>query len=157
MKTCKRCNESLPLDSFHRHSGFKDGRRTICKKCANAQSRQYYNDNRDQHLETCRNWQSRNPEKLKQYQATHRHKMRKASVLWTQNHPKRTRAQKRLNYAVFKGEIERQKECQVCGCKEVKTEAHHWDYDKPLDVIWVCTACHGWIHRKHSQRNVVNA
>lgn len=157
MKTCKRCETSLPLDSFHKHSGFKDGRRTICKNCANAESRKYYKENRDSHLDSCRDWQKRNPEKLKQYQDKHRSKRRSNSVLWRQRYPERIRAQKKLNYAVFKGEVERCEKCQICGCGDVKTEAHHFDYDKPLEVIWVCTACHGWIHRKHAQREVVNA
>ena len=30
--------------------------------------------------------------------------------------------------------------CEVCG--EAKTDAHHEDYSKPLDVRWLCHACH---------------
>jgi transcription elongation factor Elf1 len=30
--------------------------------------------------------------------------------------------------------------CQVCG--ELKTEAHHPDYTKPLDVVWLCKDHH---------------
>ena len=30
--------------------------------------------------------------------------------------------------------------CESCGDPEV--EMHHADYDKPLEVIWLCNACH---------------
>jgi len=36
--------------------------------------------------------------------------------------------------------------CQVCG-SNIKTEAHHEDYDKPLDVIWLCRKHHAEIHK----------
>jgi hypothetical protein len=36
--------------------------------------------------------------------------------------------------------------CEVCG--EKKVEAHHDDYDKPLDVRWLCKAHHTDVHRK---------
>jgi ribosomal protein S27AE len=36
--------------------------------------------------------------------------------------------------------------CEVCG--EKKVEAHHDDYDKPLDVRWLCPAHHAETHRE---------
>jgi hypothetical protein len=37
--------------------------------------------------------------------------------------------------------------CPCARCGEVKAEAHHPDYSKPLDVIWLCDICHGLEHR----------
>lgn len=31
--------------------------------------------------------------------------------------------------------------CSKCGC-EAKLDGHHEDYDRPLDVIWLCRPCH---------------
>jgi hypothetical protein len=31
--------------------------------------------------------------------------------------------------------------CAQCGAAE-RTQAHHHDYDRPLDVTWLCPTCH---------------
>lgn len=36
--------------------------------------------------------------------------------------------------------------CSVCQATE-KIHAHHEDYSKPLDVIWLCNKCH---HNRHN-------
>jgi hypothetical protein len=33
LKRCGKCGQQRTLDEFHRHSGFRDGRRSICKEC----------------------------------------------------------------------------------------------------------------------------
>jgi len=38
--------------------------------------------------------------------------------------------------------------CMKCGLVTKKgMEWHHWDYEKPLDVISLCKRCHGLAHR----------
>src|SRR3990167_6956341 len=33
-------------------------------------------------------------------------------------------------------------------CEQIKiVEGHHFDYEKPLEVVWVCRKCHSLIHR----------
>lgn len=48
MKTCTKCREYLPLDSFHASRRRKDGRRGICKLCANEAAKQWYEANKEQ-------------------------------------------------------------------------------------------------------------
>jgi hypothetical protein len=48
--------------------------------------------------------------------------------------------------AVKSGKLVR-KPCEVCGKK--KSQAHHDDYSKPLDVRWLCQVHHSEHHRKH--------
>ena len=36
------------------------------------------------------------------------------------------------------------KPCKVCG--DLNVEAHHEDYSKPLDVVWLCHKHHGVVH-----------
>lgn len=46
--------------------------------------------------------------------------------------------------AIKKGILKR----QMCNCGNLKTEAHHPDYYKPLEVIWLCINCHRKEHLK---------
>lgn len=57
-------------------------------------------------------------------------------------------AQNMLEYAIRAGKVLRQTKCEICGAegnlKDGRTavRAHHPDYNKPLDVMWLCPKCH---------------
>lgn len=58
-------------------------------------------------------------------------------------------ARRLANHAIRKGELVRPMECSRCGIIPAPTsdgraaiQAHHHDYDKPLDVEWLCAKCH---------------
>ncbi len=44
--------------------------------------------------------------------------------------------------AIKSGKIIRPSLCDKCGLA-CKPHAHHWDYDHPLQVEWLCKSCHG--------------
>lgn len=48
--------------------------------------------------------------------------------------------------ALAKGTLVRQP-CETCG--KHKTDAHHPDYSKPLEVVWLCRSCH---KKEHGRR-----
>lgn len=43
--------------------------------------------------------------------------------------------------ALRSGRLVRPDHCVKCGLV-CKPEAHHPDYDKPLEVVWLCRVCH---------------
>lgn len=51
----------------------------------------------------------------------------------------------RVAYALKTGRLKRQP-CEVCGAKDA--EAHHPDYSKPLEVMWLCVPHHGAEHKR---------
>ena len=53
-------------------------------------------------------------------------------------------AYQRVNYQKRIGNII-PKPCENCG--SLPTHAHHDDYNKPLEVRWLCRTCHGIRHR----------
>lgn len=55
------------------------------------------------------------------------------------------RASHSLLVKVYTGQIARPSACSSCGSK-LHVEAHHADYSKPYDVIWLCRSCHKKLH-----------
>lgn len=45
--------------------------------------------------------------------------------------------------AIKRGKLIKQP-CQICG--EIEVEAHHQDYNKPLEVVWLCREHHLELH-----------
>lgn len=43
--------------------------------------------------------------------------------------------------AIKNGRLVRPDACQQCG-RGAHIDAHHEDYSKPLDVVWLCRKCH---------------
>lgn len=54
----------------------------------------------------------------------------------------KTRARNLVNHT-----LER-KPCEMCG--EERSDAHHDDYSKPLEVRWLCRKHHMELHRKYA-------
>lgn len=52
-----------------------------------------------------------------------------------------------LNVYIRRGKIKKNP-CSICGSQE-NIEAHHQDYDKPLDVVWFCRSHHLECHREN--------
>lgn len=57
--------------------------------------------------------------------------------------------------AIETGELVRPSTCEACGGSgepfadgRSPIQAHHCDYNKPLDVMWLCQACHHDWHRR---------
>lgn len=63
---------------------------------------------------------------------------------WRKRNPRSYLAHLTVRNAMRLGLLERQP-CEVCG--DPKSEAHHDDYDRPLDVTWLCRAHHRAVHR----------
>lgn len=58
------------------------------------------------------------------------------------------RVQVQVKRAVQSGMLARPAQCSKCGSSGggYKIEAHHENYSKPYDVIWLCLGCHRTLH-----------
>lgn len=56
-------------------------------------------------------------------------------------------ASSKVNNTLKSGKLIKQP-CEMCGCLEV--EAHHSNYNEPLNVMWLCKKCHEEWH-KHNE------
>lgn len=134
-KTCFKCDEEKPLEAFYKHPQMADGHLNKCKDCAKKDVRQHRLDN---------------PEKVRAYDnqrasLPHRVALRKQLFRreW-EHHPDRMKARNAVSSALKGNRLEK-RPCAFCGSEE-NLEAHHHDYSKPLDVTWLCSACHRRFH-----------
>lgn len=57
----------------------------------------------------------------------------------------KSNARSAVKYALKTGKIKRLP-CEYADCTVAKTEAHHPDYNYPLDVLWLCRSHHLELH-----------
>lgn len=144
-KRCDKCGQTKPLGEFYRNVGGKYGCRAWCKVC-------YCERQRKQDCGRIRI--SRKPEGWK---LTSRELIRRGYVSayeYIKNNPGRIKANNATNRAIARGTLIRPEQCPFCH-KKSRTVAHHEDYSKPLEVVWMCYRCHRLMH--HRRRNEFSA
>ncbi len=63
--------------------------------------------------------------------------------------PEKIAARQAVKIALASGRLKRQP-CEVCGA--TKSQSHHDDYSKPIEVRWLCVKCHTAHHKRKSRR-----
>ncbi len=140
-KVCFKCKKTKSVEDFYRHEKMGDGRLGKCIDCAKKDVREHRlaHPERLSQYEKQRNRTAARKKKRVEYQAKER-----------RLNPVKYKARQITAHAIASGRLVRQP-CVHCG--EKKVEAHHPDYSKPLDVVWVCFFC----HRTHEHKQVVTA
>lgn len=136
MKTCFKCQEEKPLSDFYKHPQMADGYLNKCKECAKKDSRLRFTE------------KLMEPEWVIKERKRQREKEEKRRVLGLvkkpdSRKPKKNKANEIMGNAVSAGRLTRMP-CQVCGNQ--RSQGHHEDYSKPLDVVWLCTRHHADRH-----------
>lgn len=65
-------------------------------------------------------------------------------------HRNRYNSRQKLHSSKNRGVVTPPEYCSMCGLK-TGLEAHHPDYSKPLEVVWVCHECHNSLPRSNQQ------
>lgn len=123
---------------FHKRTASNDGLAAKCKTCAKA-----YDDARANL--PCR------VEGRIQYAKSDKGKLAgdKAKHKWSKQNPAKRAAQHAVNNAVRDSRIEKSEYCVECGKTDCTINGHHDDYARPLDVRWLCSACHSDWHKQN--------
>lgn len=135
-KECFKCKTVKQLTEFYKHSAMADGHLNKCKDC----TKQDVSEHREKNLERIRAYdrdRGKQPKRIKLSSELTR--------FWRAEDTRRQRAHNMVARAIRKGELTRM---PCIRCNKEKTEAHHDDYDKPLDVMWLCTPCHKQRHKE---------
>ena len=135
-KVCPICGEDKSLTEYHKDKHDPYGYSGWCKVCRRTKSREGYLRRKDKILAY-----------IKSYRATEngKAKRRRESRNRITNHPDKYKANYLLTNAVRDKRLI-PSVCEVCG--EIKSQGHHPDYSKPLEVVWLCQKHHQELHNK---------
>ena len=88
-------------------------------------------------------------ERVKSYSLKNREAKRKYFSIYQKKERLTIRGKARtfLGHAIRDKRIVRPNNCSKC-LKECVPHGHHPDYTKPLEVIWLCSLCHGKEHSR---------
>jgi len=135
-KECFKCKVTKPLDEFYKHKQMGDGHLNKCKDCTKGDVAEHRARNIDKIRAYDRARGSRqSPDYLKGYR---------------KRFPKKYKAHGIVSRAVRSGKMKRESECEECS-STFHVEAHHDDYDYPLTVRWLCSACHSQWHSTNGE------
>jgi hypothetical protein len=70
-----------------------------------------------------------------------------AQVLENRAYRRKIAARAKFAFAVRSGKLTRPTSCPKCGRSDSRIEGHHADYERPLDVEWLCFRCHRALHQ----------
>jgi hypothetical protein len=134
-KPCRGCREELPRAEFTRDRRASDGLASRCRRC----TRERVRSHRRQHRERCRA-----RDRQRDRTARRRAHLAANSRRWEAANPDKHRAQRAVRQAVATGRLEKPDACQRCSkpCAPRALHGHHTDYSQPLEVEWLCAACH---------------
>lgn len=147
-KKCFKCGKVKDISNFYKHKEMKDGYLNKCKDCAKKDVSENYFKKEDKYkkYDQIRNQKRKKYIKLKseEYQIKNKVKTNSYKKKWAEkNHLKRA-AHIIIGNLLRDGKLTRGP-CQICKTME-NIEAHHFDYAKPFDVIWLCKEHHQKVH-----------
>ena len=120
-RTCTKCGILQSLTEFYRDSTRSLGRRGTCRSCTLRTHQAYCAkpENRARVNASVKRYGKRNIEMVRLVQLV----------------------SKTIQNAIKRGELVRPEICSECG-KKGRIEAAHSDYQRRLDVRWLCVSCH---------------
>jgi len=148
-KRCICCGEIKAIDQFYAHEMMRDGRLNKCSACVRAYQRERRYGPARERIHAY--------DKLRSASSERRQLNRTVTARYRAQHPRRRAAQIALCNAVRDKRVVRWPVCALPECDCTTVEAHHPDYDAPLDVVWLCPSHHKAAHalaRRPSTRSI---
>lgn len=149
MRQCRTCGEEKPLMDFYLNTKGTIDRDCKPCRCAKVRANRLLRADQYQAYERGRATLPHRVEAREAYAQTPHGKAvtGRAKRRFITRNPVKRRAHNVVNAAIRDGKLSRQP-CEVCG--EVRSQAHHDDYSKPLDVRWLCTTHHAEWHKHNT-------
>ncbi len=110
-----------------------------------ASQKKYNEAHREERRLLSKKWKMDNPEKVKAHNKKYSHGSGKKYSDLSLEQKKKVIARHHLQGSVRAGRIKK----QPCFCGELKVQAHHNDYPKTLQVVWLCRKHHEELHHNN--------
>lgn len=137
---CKFCQTVKAPDMFYACN------RNKCKECTKQAARKHRLENleRVRAYDRMRGSMPHRVAARAEYSKTQAYAQSHAAAArkWSEKHPERRKANILVGNAVRDGRLKK----QPCWCCGDIAQAHHPDYSRPLDVVWLCTTHHDEAH-----------
>ena len=133
-KVCTICKEDKCFSEYYAIYYKKIDKTYLqprCKSCDKIVKKKWNSENSEAIREQKREYRKKNPEKMREKS---RNYYRKAD-------PKKIKARRILGCKVRYKKIIKPELCEGC-MQKTELHGHHFDYDKPLEVKWLCLSCH---------------
>lgn len=143
------CVHGHPFDEANTY--FCNGRRQ-CRQC-NREAVVRYKQRHTERVAKARAEYARTEqgrERNRRWARAHRDEVIAAQRAQRELEPEKHRAWEAVGRAVRTGRLARPDACERCGANEFTPHAHHRDYAKPLNVVWLCPSCHKAEHKEQS-------
>lgn len=175
LKICIKCGEVKEEIEFATTRDRKGNKRFLnsCKECMKKYKHSHYIKDQNKYKERSKRQRELNSEQLKEYNHNYYRKNKEVLIQKNKeyiNTPKgkiikkkcnknyfsspynkmKHNARKKVLRAIESGKLIRPSKCELCG-EELFCEAHHKDYNKPLEVIWLCKTCHENMHHLNEE------
>ena len=153
MILCIKCDKEKPDSEYYRSTIRANGTGE-CKSCTRAR----VTANREAKIDYYREFDRKRdnlPHRVqarKEYAQTEQGQkaLARGKAAHYYRYPNRSAARSAVTNAVRDGLLIKPKNCQCCGVEAKRIEGHHCDYNKPLDVMWLCDPCHKEWHRNNT-------
>lgn len=136
-KKCHKCDTEKEIKEFGKDKTKTTGIRSTCKQCGkNYDSERTNTSKRKAYMKKI------SSDYIKSGKAA------ESDRRYRKRNPKKHEAHKAASSAIKNGKLIKQP-CEKCG--ELKVYAHHNDYDKHLDISWLCYKHHNAWHKENGE------
>lgn len=162
---CIKCCEEKEISQFYKNRTgilytckecFKSYRKKFCEtKEGRAYGKEYRSKNKARANKYAREHVRKRPRKItkivkySEKNDSQKERIKKSVKKWEENNKGKVKARNKLNSFMRYRGLKKPSVCSSCGNYYKLIHGHHEDYNKPLEVIWLCLPCHRKIHRKY--------
>lgn len=137
---CAKCKRRIYMKNWWQSRTIEQRREAIARRSKDAIARNEairFQKHKAKRVALAKSWKEKNPDRQKEHMQQ-----------WRLANQEKRKAQSKVSAAIRAARLVRPDACGRCGKSGCHIEGHHEDYSRPLDVVWLCTECHGKTRRK---------